>query len=277
MSELNINKQDVFNAAYKLGRFVNGGVIGYYAGGKTSEAMGKTLPDRIVGVVETHKKIQLAASLAQSFVPGAGVAAMAAAVAAIWKMYYDINQVLGIKISENIGKSLTSAILTNFTSFGAKGIATAVSEGVKFIPFVGWMASAAITTVSTTAIIYGSAYLYLNALTKMYEVEGSFNINYLKDEVGVGDGYYSYSHKYKYVYSDSVAEKVKSIIVDKLGVDSDEVVESASFMNDLGADSLDAVELIMEFEKSFGISIPDDEAENITTVGDAYEYITKKS
>ncbi len=183
MAELNIKKQDVFDAAYKLGRFAQGGVIGYYAGGKTSEAMGKTLPEQIVSVVEKHKKIQLAASLAQSFVPGAGVAAMAAAVASIWKMYYDINKVLGIKISDNAGKSLTSAILTNFTSFGAKGVATAVSEGVKFIPFVGWAASAAITTVSTTAIIYGSAYLYLNALTKMYEAEGKLNINYLESIV----------------------------------------------------------------------------------------------
>lgn len=279
MSELNFKKQDVLDAACKLGRFVNGGAIGYYAGGKTSEVMRKTLPNRIVEVVEKHKQIQLATSLAQSFVPGAGVAAMAAAVAAIWKMYYDINQILGIKISDNIGKSLTSAILTNFTRFGAQGVATAVSEGAKFIPFVGWIASAAITSVSSTAITYGSAYLYLNALTKMYEAEGKFNINYLQDELRISDNHSSYSDNYvysvpvRYFYSDPVVEKVKSIIVEKLGVDLNEVVESASLKNDLGADSSDAVELIMEFENSFGIFIPDDEVDNNTTVGDVIKYI----
>ena len=64
-----------------------------------------------------------------------------------------------------------------------------------------------------------------------------------------------------------VAERVKAIIVDKLSVEETEVTNEASFTNDLGADSLDTVELIMEFEKEFGISIPDDQAEKITTVG----------
>lgn len=70
-----------------------------------------------------------------------------------------------------------------------------------------------------------------------------------------------------------VASKVKAIIVEKLGVDEAEVTMEASFTNDLGADSLDTVELIMEFEKEFGISIPDDQAEKIQTVGDAISYI----
>ena len=70
-----------------------------------------------------------------------------------------------------------------------------------------------------------------------------------------------------------VAEKVKNIIVDKLSVEESEVTNEASFTNDLGADSLDTVELIMDFEKEFGISIPDDQAEKITTVGDAIAYI----
>ena len=70
--------------------------------------------------------------------------------------------------------------------------------------------------------------------------------------------------------------KVKSIIVDKLGVDESEVVNEANFTNDLGADSLDTVELIMEFEKEFDISIPDEDAENIATVGDAVSYLNEK-
>ncbi len=70
-----------------------------------------------------------------------------------------------------------------------------------------------------------------------------------------------------------IAEKVKSIIIDKLGVEDSEVTPEANFTNDLGADSLDTVELIMEFEKEFNISIPDDQAENISTVGEAVSYI----
>ena len=70
-----------------------------------------------------------------------------------------------------------------------------------------------------------------------------------------------------------VASRVKAIIVDKLSVEETEVTNEASFTNDLGADSLDTVELIIEFEKEFGISIPDDQAEKITTVGDAVAYI----
>ncbi|MFV0590962.1 MAG: acyl carrier protein [Draconibacterium sp.] len=70
-----------------------------------------------------------------------------------------------------------------------------------------------------------------------------------------------------------VAAKVKAIIVDKLGVDESEVVTEASFTNDLGADSLDTVELIMEFEKEFDLAIPDDEAEKISTVGEAIAHI----
>lgn len=70
-----------------------------------------------------------------------------------------------------------------------------------------------------------------------------------------------------------VATKVKAIIIDKLGVDEGEVTDSASFTNDLGADSLDTVELIMEFEKEFDIQIPDDKAETIATVKDAISFI----
>ncbi len=71
----------------------------------------------------------------------------------------------------------------------------------------------------------------------------------------------------------AIREKVVEIIVDKLGVDRSEVSNEASFANDLGADSLDTVELIMEFEKEFNISIPDETAEKIVTVGDAVTYL----
>lgn len=74
-----------------------------------------------------------------------------------------------------------------------------------------------------------------------------------------------------------ITSKVKAIIVDKLGVDENEITPEASFTNDLGADSLDTVELIMEFEKAFGITIPDEAAEKISTVGDAISYIEEKT
>ncbi|HKK82122.1 MAG: acyl carrier protein [Prolixibacteraceae bacterium] len=74
-----------------------------------------------------------------------------------------------------------------------------------------------------------------------------------------------------------IAGKVTSIIVDKLGVDESEVTPEASFTNDLGADSLDTVELIMEFEKEFDMAIPDDQAEKIGTVGEAIKYIEENS
>ena len=72
-----------------------------------------------------------------------------------------------------------------------------------------------------------------------------------------------------------IEEKVKAIIVDKLGVSENEVTPEASFTNDLGADSLDTVELIMEFENEFNLSIPNEDAEKITTVGEAIEYINQ--
>jgi acyl carrier protein len=74
-----------------------------------------------------------------------------------------------------------------------------------------------------------------------------------------------------------IEDTVKSIIVDKLGVDESDVTEDASFTNDLGADSLDTVELIMEFEKEFDLTIPDEEAEEIATVGNAIDYLEEKA
>jgi acyl carrier protein len=71
----------------------------------------------------------------------------------------------------------------------------------------------------------------------------------------------------------AIAERVKSIIVEQLGVDEEEVTQEASFTDDLGADSLDIVELVMAFEEEFGIEIPDEEAEKISTVKEAVEYI----
>ena len=71
--------------------------------------------------------------------------------------------------------------------------------------------------------------------------------------------------------------KVKSIIVEKLGVDESDITRDASFTNDLGADSLDTVELIMEFEKEFDTTIPDEDAEKISTVGDAIDYLNQRT
>jgi acyl carrier protein len=82
-------------------------------------------------------------------------------------------------------------------------------------------------------------------------------------------------HNKNKINMSEIAEKVTSIIVDKLGVEESEVTTAASFTNDLGADSLDTVELIMEFEKEFNIAIPDEQAEKIATVGDAVTYITE--
>ena len=73
----------------------------------------------------------------------------------------------------------------------------------------------------------------------------------------------------------STFDKVKEVIIDKLGVEEDTIKTEAHFVNDLGADSLDTVELIMEFEEEFGIEIPDEDAENITTVSSAVDYIEK--
>jgi acyl carrier protein len=74
-----------------------------------------------------------------------------------------------------------------------------------------------------------------------------------------------------------VADRVKKIVVEHLGVEEDKVAENASFIDDLGADSLDTVELVMAFEEEFGIEIPDDAAENIQTFGDAVKFITEAS
>lgn len=75
---------------------------------------------------------------------------------------------------------------------------------------------------------------------------------------------------------EEIVKQVKAIIVDKLGVEESEVTESANFTNDLGADSLDTVELLMEFERVFGIKIPDEDASQIATVADAVNYVEKK-
>ena len=74
-----------------------------------------------------------------------------------------------------------------------------------------------------------------------------------------------------------IADRVKKIVAEHLGVDEDKVVDSASFIDDLGADSLDTVELTMSFEEEFGVEIPDDAAETIQTVGDAVKFITERS
>jgi acyl carrier protein len=75
----------------------------------------------------------------------------------------------------------------------------------------------------------------------------------------------------------SISEKVKDIIVEQLGVNPEQVTETASFIEDLGADSLDTVELVMAFEEEFGVEVPDEDAEKLQTVGNVVEYIEKKT
>ncbi|WP_342362939.1 acyl carrier protein [Terrarubrum flagellatum] len=74
-----------------------------------------------------------------------------------------------------------------------------------------------------------------------------------------------------------IAERVKKIVVEHLGVDAEKVTEKANFIDDLGADSLDTVELVMAFEEEFGVEIPDDAAEKIATVGDAISFLSSKA
>jgi acyl carrier protein len=74
-----------------------------------------------------------------------------------------------------------------------------------------------------------------------------------------------------------IAERVKKIVIEHLGVEGDKVVDAANFIDDLGADSLDTVELVMAFEEEFGVEIPDDAAETIVTVGDAVKFLTKNA
>jgi acyl carrier protein len=74
---------------------------------------------------------------------------------------------------------------------------------------------------------------------------------------------------------DELFEKIKVVIVDQLGADEDDITEEASFVDDLGADSLDIVELVMALEEEFGVSIPDEQAEKIKTVGDAVDFISE--
>jgi acyl carrier protein len=81
----------------------------------------------------------------------------------------------------------------------------------------------------------------------------------------------------RYMEREEILDKVKEVIVEQLNVEEDDVNEDASFIDDLGADSLDIVELVMALEEQFSISIPDEEAENIKTVGDAVEYIKANS
>ena len=83
--------------------------------------------------------------------------------------------------------------------------------------------------------------------------------------------------KYKIMSDKSVEEKVKDIIVEQLGVNPEQVVSSASFIEDLGADSLDTVELVMAFEEEFNVEVPDEDAEKLQTVGDVVKYIEEKA
>jgi acyl carrier protein len=96
----------------------------------------------------------------------------------------------------------------------------------------------------------------------------------VENRVGMSDGILI-RNKVEETDMSDIAERVKKIVIDHLGVDADKVVEGASFIDDLGADSLDTVELVMAFEEEFGVEIPDDAADSILTVGDAVKFIEK--
>jgi acyl carrier protein len=113
---------------------------------------------------------------------------------------------------------------------------------------------------------------------KKYLIEKQRNMKILRCffcffEVFIENLLFSPPNYKKYIFMSEIIERVQGIIAEKLSVNPADVTPEKSFTNDLGADSLDTVELIMEFEKEFGISIPDDQAEKISTVGDAIEYI----
>jgi acyl carrier protein len=114
----------------------------------------------------------------------------------------------------------------------------------------------------------------------MAKKQGKMDVSFINPaETNIDRKHWLFNKKYifapvtKHFTMSDIATRVKKIIVDKLGVDEAEVTNEASFTNDLGADSLDTVELIMEFEKEFNISIPDEQAETITTVGQAVAYL----
>ncbi|MBQ0058110.1 MAG: acyl carrier protein [Bacteroidales bacterium] len=107
----------------------------------------------------------------------------------------------------------------------------------------------------------------------MYSAKGKFDYNYLESELTDVNELVIIDEFSDSRFPPHIISRVKKIIVDKLGVEEYEVTHNASFVNDLGADSLDTVELVMEFEKEFGIDIPDEQASKIDTVGDAIECI----
>ena len=98
----------------------------------------------------------------------------------------------------------------------------------------------------------------------------------LKDQSGLGE-VWPHQGSQRIIKMSDVAERVKKIVVEHLGVEADKVVENANFIDDLGADSLDTVELVMAFEEEFGVEIPDDQAETIVTVGDAVKFLEKNA
>jgi len=128
-------------------------------------------------------------------------------------------------------------------------------------------------TANGTALLFYKLYnanmVFIDLFSVCYKKTGKNGVS----DVGLLKKYIFAPYKLNLYDMSDIASRVKKIIVDKLGVDEAEVTNEASFTNDLGADSLDTVELIMEFEKEFNISIPDEQAETITTVGQAVSYL----
>jgi acyl carrier protein len=257
----------LYQLAYKVGQYYGKkiNVVNRTSAKGIDKAATSFLGDEIVSKVKSHANVVSAAGLADAIPYGASIA-IGAVITSTWKMYYDINQILGISFSENFLKSVATGIVSNLVSNGAQLAAHGAASALSWIPGVGTVISAGAGVVANRTAVYAAATTYLKILSSVAESGGNLSESSFNSVI---------SSSKKTNKNCRTRQIITEILVDKLGVDEAEVKDNASFMNDLGADSLDAVEVMMEIEKKFGISIPDDEAEEITTVGEAIAYVER--
>ena len=257
--------------AYEIGKVISKKNSKVYrsANGYVDDRASNFLGQEIIAKVKSHANIATwsgAAGAVSEF------AAMGALIASTWKMYYDINEVIGLSFSENFLKSVASGIVSNLAS-NAAGFAVgyATAAVANKIPGIGSVVGGVATSAANRASIYAAAYSYLQILRRMLDSddisEAAFSAAMSGDDYG--DDYYddSYSSQDSELYP-----KVVSIIADKLA-ESPSRITPNTYLSDLGVDSLDAVELIMEFENQFDISIPDEDVDSIVQVKDIVSYL----